>query len=339
MRKNRPHFNIPIFLPAEGCRFRCVFCNQHYISGKEPFPTIDDIEQTILRHLQSFYTSEADVEIAFFGGNFTGLSHTRQKQLLDLACFYIDKGVVDGIRLSTRPDFIDEEKLRFLREYPVKTIELGAQSFDDHVLRKSGRGHTSNDIYKASYLIRDFGFELGLQMMTGLPGDTAKGALFTAEEIIRMGAGCTRIYPCLVIKDTALESLYRRGLYQPQSLEEAVRLAAQLIIKFEEASVKILKVGLHPAEGFISGNTLIAGPFHPAFREMSETLIWKKILEDNISYDSSSTHLTITTSPQQMAKAAGFKAYNHKWLNKSFKHVHFIADPLLKNREYSISYH
>lgn len=228
MPSNRRHFNIPVFIPEEGCRFQCVFCNQRQISGRQTIPTAKDVVAIVEQHLAT-QPVDAEKEIAFFGGNFTGLPIERQKQLLEAAYDFYVKGLIRSIRLSTRPDSIDTEKLALLKQYPVKTIELGVQSFSDHVLQKSGRGHTAAQNREAALLVKEAGFELVLQMMTGLPGSSVIDEMNTAHCIISLGATGTRIYPCLVIKGTALEKLFREGKYKPQELWDAARLIAQLI--------------------------------------------------------------------------------------------------------------
>lgn len=330
----KKHFNIAVFIPEEGCRFQCVFCNQRNISGRQSIPSRQQVVEIIENHLKT-QPIEAEKEIAFFGGNFTGLPRDRQEELLSLATEYYQRGHIRSIRFSTRPDFIDDETLVFLRQFPVETIELGIQSFSDHVLRKSGRGHTAVQNLEASRKIKAAGFQLVLQMMTGLPGATAEDDLNTARTIIDLAAEGTRIYPCLVIRGTALEQMYLKGKYRPQGLEEAVRFSAQLIQLFEKASVKVLRVGLHPSEVLLKGTSLVAGPFHPAFRQLAETLIWEEKLRQIPFNENTSLNLTVQVNPRARIEAIGFKKHNKNWLLQHFRSVRFEPNPTLKNHEFS----
>ena len=218
-------YNIPIFVPHRGCPFDCVFCNQKRITGTQKEVTADDVHNIIGEYLKTLPSKNRRIEAAFFGGSFTGIPINEQSELLAAANEYLKKGDIDGIRLSTRPDYIDKEILDNLLKYGVTTIELGVQSMDDSVLKSSNRGHTRKDVINAVRLIKEYSFTLGLQMMTGLPGDTDEKSLYTADEIIKLKPDIVRIYPTLTIKDTFLEKMYLTGKYQPQSVDEAVNLA------------------------------------------------------------------------------------------------------------------
>jgi len=268
------HYTIPIFIPELACPFQCAFCNQEKISGHQNIPDENEIKQTITEYLKSFKKEDRTVEIGFFGGSFTGIPIEEQKQYLGIVQPFIDSGEINGIRLSTRPDYINKEILDVLKKHRVTTIELGAQSMDDEVLEKSYRGHTSKQTELASEMILDNSFELGLQMMIGLPGDTLKKSIFTAKKIIESGASNTRIYPALVIKGTAMHKWYNEGKYVPLSIEEAINRTKKILPLFEAEGVKVLRVGLHPSEGLLSGHELIAGPFHQSFKELVLTEIW-----------------------------------------------------------------
>ena len=276
--KNK-HFNIPLFIPELACPFQCIYCNQRKISGELSIPTPREISLKINNYLKTIPKENSDIEVAFFGGNFTGLRVEEQIEFLEVVQPYIKHGKISGIRISTRPDYINEEILNILKNYNVKTIELGAQSMDEEVLKQSKRGHTATDTKNASRLILEKGFTLGLQMMIGLPGDTLEKAIYTAKKIIELGASNTRIYPCLVIKGTQLEGQYNKGNYKPLSLEDAVLWSKELLKIFEEGGVDVIKLGLHPSEGLLSGEELVAGPFHPSFRELVLTEIWGELLE------------------------------------------------------------
>jgi histone acetyltransferase (RNA polymerase elongator complex component) len=326
------HYTIPIFIPELACPFQCVFCNQRKITGKQLIPTKDEIIKTIEDHLVSFKRKERTVELGFFGGSFTGIPMDQQEEYLMLVQPFIRSGEVKSIRLSTRPDYIDLTVLEMLRVYHVSTIELGAQSMDDEVLKASLRGHTSVQTEQAARLILSSGFKLGLQMMIGLPGDALEKSMTTARKIISLGAHSTRIYPSVVIRDTALHSWYEKGRYKPLSLDEAVRWTAQILPLFEQSGVKVLRVGLHPSEGISSGDDLIAGPFHPNFRELVLTEIWHGLLEP-LKMHSNRGKLEITVPKQEVNYAVGYQAKNRNELLNFYDSVDFVGDGSILKRE------
>ena len=324
-----PHYNIPVFIPGLACPFYCVFCNQQSITGKCKAPDEIAVKHIIDTHLSTLTPGEGTIEVAFFGGSFTALDMEVQNRYLEMVKPYLEKGAVSGIRISTRPDFITHGILINLRSRGVVAIELGAQSLDDEVLEKSGRGHTVQQVETAAGLIYDHGFELGLQMMTGLPGDNEQKSLNTAQKIIELNAATTRIYPTLVIRNTPLEKLYARGAYFPQSLEEAVNLCAKLYELFQANKVKVLRTGLHPSEGMLNGESLVAGPFHPAFGELVMSKIWQNRLISK-TRDISHYPLTIYVHPSDLNAAIGHKASNRKILEKEFGKIYFKSDITIK---------
>ena len=326
------HYTIPIFVPELACPNRCVFCNQHSISGCHHQPEPDEVREIILEHLKTIPEKDTHIEIGFFGGSFTGIESELQERYLAVAKGFYDKGKIHGIRLSTRPDYIDAEVLTRLKRFGVTTIELGAQSLDEEVLRLSGRGHTVKDVENASALILSSGFELGLQMMTGLPGDTPEKSMQTAQKIVELGASCTRIYPTLVIRGTELAERRRKGEYQPQSLEEAVEISVKLIEIFREGNVEVIRVGLHPSEGILDGSELLAGPFHPAFRELVETHRWKEKLWPLIEEQPKGSNIQIPVPANELHYAIGHDSSNRKMLENHFNKVEFVIDETLKNK-------
>jgi len=217
----KKHAIIPIFIPHRGCPNDCVFCNQRKITARTTAPTADEVKNTIDTWLTTL-GEVPTVEIAFYGGSFTGLRLTEQSSYLAIAKEYKERGLIDKIHLSTRPDYIDRDILDNLKAYSVDTIELGVQSFDDEVLRKSNRGHTSASVYEAVSLIKEYGFEFGIQLMIGLPGDSLETCIYSAEETVKLKPSLTRLYPTIVIDDTELLEMYERGEYKPLSREEAV---------------------------------------------------------------------------------------------------------------------
>jgi radical SAM superfamily enzyme len=320
------HFTIPIFVPELACPNRCVFCNQHSISGCHKQPEPEEVREIILMHLETVPEKGSHIEIGFFGGSFTGIESYLQAQYLAIADEFLKAGRIHGIRLSTRPDYINAESLDLLKKYGVTTIELGAQSLDDEVLQLSGRGHTVADVEKASEMIRSAGFNFGLQMMTGLPGDTPEKSLLTARRIVELGATCTRIYPTLVIRGTELEQLWRNGEYQPQSLDEAVALSAQLLEIFRQGGVEVIRVGLHPSEGLLDGSEMLAGPFHPSFRELAETHSWKQKLIPLLQQHPAGSNLRIPVPARELRNAIGYGSSNRKILEKHFSKVEFLPE-------------
>ena len=330
------HSNIPIFLPELACPHRCVFCNQSRISGQFSVPKPSEVIAIIEMHLHTI-PANTSIQIAFFGGSFTGLPVSMQEEYLSIVQPYLKSGSVTGIRISTRPDYITEEILDMLIGYGVEEIELGAQSFDNEVLLASGRGHTNDDILKASKLILSKNIRLGLQMMIGLPGDTIEKSIQTARSIIAAGAHSTRIYPTLVIKDTHLADLYSQGKYQVLSLEEAVRWSAYLFQLFEENGVTVLRTGLHPNEDFNSKKSLIDGPYHPSFKELVLSRIWFDIFEKSLPEEKG--RLTIFVPENQINHAIGYHSENREKLKTRFGWIQIKADKSLHNYDFRYSYH
>lgn len=265
------HCNIPIFIPHLGCPHQCVFCNQHSISGCADFD-----EREVPRQIDAALGTlppDAETEIAFFGGSFTGIDRGLMLRLLELASGYVERGRVSCIRLSTRPDLIDREILDVLRRYPVRTVELGLQSTDDRVLLASRRGHTAAQAEQACREVVNAGFSLVGQMMIGLPGSTPESERKTAEFICRAGAASARIYPTVVFADTPLAKLTENGSYIPLSVSDAVCRAADVLEIFLAHSVQILRIGLCASESLSSPEMAIAGPNHPALGE----LVWNEV--------------------------------------------------------------
>lgn len=325
------------------CPFRCIYCNQHVISGQQQMPSDSEIISTIEQHLSTF-PKEAEVELGFFGGTFTGLPLEEQERLLALVRTYIIYNNIRSIRLSTRPDYITQENIDLLCRYGVKTVELGVQSLDDDILLQIHRGYTSVDVYRAAELIKAAGLELGMQMMVGLPGDTPEKSLLTAKKIIALGAKNTRIYPTLVVKDTVLEKLYQQGKYQPLSIEEAVRWVAPILKLFEENEVTVLRVGLHPTEGFISGTDYLAGPFHVSFKELVMTEIFcQQFFESDRrialfrEQDSSSINrsLIIQVAPGKRNAAIGYQASNLHLFRQLYQQVSIVEEPSLAGYDFT----
>lgn len=263
------HSNISIFVPHIGCPNKCSFCNQRYITGVCNAPHAEDVEQAVITAVGTKKYNPKTTEIAFFGGSFTAINRNYMISLLEAASSFVKVGLVSGIRISTRPDAIDDDILLLLKKYCVTAIELGAQSLNDHVLKLNNRGHTANDVVRASSLIKKHGFELGLQIMTGLYADDNESVERTAKRVIEIKPDTVRIYPTIVLKDTDLAALYLDNKYKPQSLGEAVKLCAKLYLMFTGAGIRVIRLGLHSIED----DAYIAGPWHPAFSELCQSQI------------------------------------------------------------------
>lgn len=301
-------FNIPIFVPHKGCPYDCVFCNQKRITGNLKETTPDDVTNTIEEYLKTLPETDRNIEVAFFGGSFTGIPIEEQSALMQRVEPYIKSGEIDGIRLSTRPDYITDEILTNLKSYGVTTIELGVQSMVDDVLKASNRGHTSTDVCNAVKLIRNYGFSLGLQMMTDLPGDTPSRSLETAKRIIELQPDFVRIYPTLTIKDTYLEKMYHKGEYRPHTLTEAVTLSKELLLMFEEADIGVIRIGLQPTDEINENASVVAGPFHSSFGELVESAVYYDIIEDAVA--GLKGDVTVYVNPKEISKATGNKRAN-----------------------------
>ncbi len=302
------HYNIPVFVPHSGCPHDCVFCNQKRITGRAKPVGAEEAKRIIDEYL-SEVKPDGFVEIAFFGGSFTGIPIEKQNELLSLADSYIKRGLVDGIRLSTRPDYINDEILNNLKRFGVTTIELGVQSMNDEVLRKSARGHSSECVWESARLIKEYGFSLGLQMMTGLPGDTPEISYNTAEKLSEMKPDFVRIYPTLVIKDTALSEMLESGEYIPFTLDETVSLLARLKMLFDEKGIVVIRMGLQTTEEISPGASVVAGPFHAAIGELAESEIYKLKLDRLIS-GFKNRAVSVICAQSELSKVIGHKKRN-----------------------------
>jgi len=276
---------IPIFVPHLGCPNDCTFCNQKKISGQMKMITEKDVKEKIEYYLNSF-KEEGNIEVAFYGGSFTGIEKEIQEKLLSAANEYIKQGKVDGVRISTRPDYIDKEILKMLKKYKVKTIELGVQSTNDYILSKCKRGHTFEDVKKASKLIRRYGFVLGHQVMCGLPESTKLDEINTAKDLIKLKPKIVRIYPVLVIKNTKLAEQYEKEEYEPLTVNQAVERCKELSYMFNKARIKVIRVGLQNTDNITNpeedGSDVVAGPYHPAFGQLVEASMWYDSIVDEI---------------------------------------------------------
>ena len=282
----KKQYVIPVFVPHLGCPNDCIFCNQKSISGKTDMVTKESLNETIKYYLSNFKEENTYKEIAFFGGSFTGIDVNIQEELLQTAYEYIKNKQVDAIRISTRPDYIDKVILKRLKKYGVKTIELGVQSANDYILARAGRGHKFEDVKRASKLIRRYGFNLGHQMMVGLPESTKLDEINTAKELIKLKPKMMRIYPVLVIKNTKLEKEYINGDYEPLTVNQAVERCKELVYLFNRKKIEIIRIGLQNTDVISDSSKaesqVVAGPFHPAFGQLVEAGIWYDSIVDKI---------------------------------------------------------
>ena len=307
------HANISLFVPHAGCPNQCSFCNQKTISGSVKELTIEEVRATLKKAKNDCLSSE-NTEIAFFGGSFTAIDRSYMLSLLEEAKPFVENGTFSGIRISTRPDAIDENVLALLKEYRVTAIELGAQSMNDEVLLSNRRGHTADDVKNASLLIKKHGFSLGLQMMTGLYKSTREKDIETAKSIIALKPDTVRIYPTIVLENTHLSELLKQDEYVSPTLEETISLCAELLEMFYDNNIKVIRLGLHSGGNVDDG--YLSGPYHPAFGELCESEIYlkkirKKLFEiyknDN---NSEIKNVTIYVNEKEISKATGQKGKN-----------------------------
>lgn len=307
-------------MPHLGCPHDCVFCNQKRITGQEVALDLETIKKTVDAHLEDIQSrhEERVVEIAFFGGSFTGIPIPTMTAYLALAYTYKQAGLIDGIRLSTRPDYIDANILSILTAYGVTTIELGVQSLDFDVLLQSKRGHTVEVVSESCRLIKESGIELGLQMMIGLPSDDVHKMMYTAKLIRENEPSFVRIYPTLVIRDTELEELYTQGLYTPLTLKEAVHQTAQLYQFFKQEKITVIRMGLQPTEDLENG-ALVAGPFHPAFRQLVESYLYLIVIDEQLQRIANVDRLSIYVPQKQISNVVGQKRENLVHLEQKYE--------------------
>lgn len=308
---------IPVFVPHLGCPNDCVFCNQRRISGSQEPATAQTVKEAI-ENAAALLPKGAKRQLAFYGGSFTAIPVEQQLSLLNAAREAMEQGKVDSLRLSTRPDAIDREVLKRLGDYGVETIELGAQSLDDQVLLLSGRGHTAEDVEKASRLIKDWGFRLILQMMTGLPGDTPEKSVSTARRIAALKPDGVRIYPTVIVRDTALYDLWRSGRYAEHTVEDAVEVCARLVPIFEEAGIPIIRLGLNPTEE-LSGGAAAGGAYHPALGELVKSRILYHRAQELLAPVAPGSHVTLEVGRGKTSQMVGQHRQNVERLSREFK--------------------
>lgn len=277
---------IPVFIPHKGCPNDCVFCNQKEITARQEPIEPKDVRRRIEQYLPTLEGRGLEcIEVAFFGGSFTGIPMEEQSAYLAVAKEYKEKGRIQRIRLSTRPDYIDDEILDNLKAYGADTIELGVQSFDEEVLRRSNRGHGSGVVYRSAERIKEYGFELGIQLMIGLPGDTREKSIRSAREAVKTGPAAARLYPTVILKDTALYRDYEKGVFTPFSQDEMIQTTKEMYRILTAAGIKVIRVGLKSTD-IISDredSAAVQGTYHPAFRQLVCAELAKETLEEQLT--------------------------------------------------------
>lgn len=307
---------IPVFVPHLGCPNDCVFCNQRRISGETEPATAQTVKNAI-QAAAALTPPGTKRQLAFYGGSFTAIPECMQTELFEAAKPFYESGVISSIRLSTRPDAIDGAVLRRLEKYGVETVELGAQSMCDEVLRLSGRGHDSEDVCNASRLIKASGFKLILQMMTGLPGDSDERAVETAKKIIALSPDGVRIYPTVIVRDTALYDLWKAGKYTEHTVEDAVRICAKIAPLFDAAGIPIIRMGLNPTED-LSGGDAVAGAYHPALGELVRSRIMLEKARKLLSQTPAGSRTALLVNRSDVSKMSGQHRCNVKALMSEF---------------------
>lgn len=310
---------VPIFIPHAGCPHRCVFCDQKQITGNSALPTATQVRRAIGTFLKHCGDSERRTEISFYGGNFLGLPPERIRDFLEIATQFVTEKKVDGLRFSTRPDTITHRTLSLLKGFPVNTIELGVQSMCNRVLSASNRGHGAGETRNAVSMLKHTDYEIGLQMMTGLPADTHECALTTAHELIALKADFVRIYPALVLRGSDLATQYHNGQYQPMPLESCVTLVSELYTIFAHAGIPVVRMGLQSSESLDVGGAIIAGPYHPAFGHLVFSRLYLNAAIKTLTVMPATRHLGIIhVHPSEISRMQGIRNQNLEFLKKKY---------------------
>ena len=318
-------YTIPVFIPHKGCKNECVFCNQRKISGTLKSPTYNDVKKIIEERLCDLEKNckNKKIQIAFFGGSFTGLDIKEQEEYLKIAYSFIVSNRVESIRLSTRPDYINVKILKMLKKYGVKSIELGVQSMDEEVLNKSKRGHTSLDVARASKLINLFGFSLGHQIMIGLPGSTKEKEVFTINKLLEFKPKDLRIYPVYVISPSELYDMYEDSRYKPLTIEDAVERTCAVMKECQKSNVRIIRIGLQSTDEITASNKKILGPVSDNFAEYAISRIirdtFDKIIHDLVEQKKDVGVIDLLVDNKYLSMAIGPKRINKIYLNDKYK--------------------
>lgn len=310
MSKGRPkHLIVPIFIPNQGCPHRCIFCEQERITSQVG-KSVDGKHVTEILNISiraKDFSRRLNPEVAFFGGTFTRLSKGRIRELLEAVHPYIQQGLFQSIRVSTRPDALDEERLELMKSYGVMTIELGVQSMDNEVLTISKRGHTVEDTFNAVGLLRAKGFRVGIQLMPGLPGDSEEKIYSTVTKVIKLNPDMVRLYPTLVIQGTELARWHGEGRYHPMSLEKAVHVCIESCIRLEAEDIPVIRIGLMSSPSLLQKGQILAGPWHPAFGFLVRSGIYQKGIERDLPKPGEALKIKIRAPEREISLLRGYK--------------------------------
>ena len=300
---------IPIFIPHIGCPHRCIFCDQEKITAQSAQAIDGDYVRSVVKQAVHSRTFDAgrNPEVAFYGGTFTGLPAERMKELLDAVGPYIEDGLIRSIRVSTRPDFIDEDRVSILKASHVDTVELGVQSMDDRVLAMARRGHSAADVIQAVLLLREDGLKVGVQLMPGLPGDSEETLCATIEAVISLAPDMARLYPALVIAGTGLARMYEAGTYRPLTLDEAVNRCADGTIRLEGSGIPVIRIGLMSSPSLLEPGRIVAGPWHPAFGFLVRSRIYHQAIEPDLPARGTAGQIRIVASAKEVPLLRGHR--------------------------------
>ena len=308
-KKVKRHLIIPIFIPHQGCPHRCVFCQQKTITNRSESTSVpDDIRNTIELAIKSKHVlNQKPKEVAFYGGTFTSLSTPSMTKMLGAVRPYIEKGTIQSIRLSTRPDSLSEDKLDILDSFGVSTVELGVQSMDDEVLLLSNRGHTSLDTINAVKRLKERGFRVGIQLMPGLPGDSQEVFMDTIDKVIGLKPDMARLYPTLVIKGTKLAQWYKEGKYTPMGLKDTVNLCKEACMRLESSGIPVIRIGLMSSPSLLKKGEIIAGPWHPSLGFLVRSAIHLERIRPYISTMGEARNIILLAPKEEIPLIMGHK--------------------------------
>ncbi len=331
-KADNAHFIIPVFIRHTGCPHTCIFCNQNTITGKKSEPLTPEYIRTSIDTFLK-YKNKDKVQISFYGGTFLGLPNDDISMMLSEASKYIEKGMADSIRFSTRPDSITEEKITLIKNFPVKTIEIGTQSMVDTVLIRADRGHSAADTITAVRLLKKHGFETGVQLMAGLPGDTEETILESTKQVINLVPDFVRIYPAIIFKNTGLAQLFTTGNYTPLKLNKCVTIVKKMYLLFTKNKIPVIRMGLQSSSDFETGDDIIAGPYHPAFGHLIFSSIFLDMAREAISgQEKSLASIIFHVNTKDISKMRGLKNENISVLSKELKctNIQVKSDNTLK---------
>lgn len=324
--KKFKQMTIPVFIPHMGCGHSCTFCNQRTISGQKDQQEVPT-EAALRSHIEDWLSTasaEQHIEIGFFGGSFTGIDPEVQEMALSVANSYLKSGQIQGIRLSTRPDYLGKEVITRLLKYGVTLVEMGVQSLDDRVLTMTKRGHTASIVDEAVRALKNAQIGVGLQLMLGLPGDTPELFMNTVRKAIAYEPDCVRLYPTLVLEGTELSLSYRQGFYTPLSLETAVAQAEEAYDLFIQAGIPVIRMGLQASEELSKESNCLAGPHHDAFRDLVEAARYKRLMKRDLELGLIDTKVSVLVNPKHVSFFSGQKRANVNWLLEQGVHIEKI---------------